>query len=83
MEIDVINNQATCANLKRLIEDKGYTPKDIQKKLKLESVQTIYKWYATARGKGSSIPSVDNMLVLTKLLQVKLDDIYVTYEITF
>lgn len=82
MPIKVINNQATCANLKRLLEEKGYTPVEVKDKLHLESVQSVYKWYATARGKGSSMPSVDNMMILSYMLEMPLDQLYVTYEIS-
>ena len=79
----VINNQATCAKLKKMLEEKGYTPVEIKEMLHLESVQSVYKWYATARGKGTSMPSVDNMMRLAYLLKVPLEDIYVTYEVLF
>lgn len=72
-----VNSQATCINVKRLIEEKGLKPKEIKRKLKLNSVQSIYKWYATASGKGKNIPSVDNAMMLAHVLEANLDDIYV------
>ena len=36
MSIKVINNQATCANLKRMLEEKGLTPNDVKEKLDLQ-----------------------------------------------
>ena len=83
MPIRVIDCQATCANLKRFIEEKGLTPKDIRDILNLDSVQSVYKWYATAKGKGSSVPSVDNVIILAYILGVSLDEIYVTNEVLY
>ncbi len=83
MPIRVINCQATCANLKKLIEEKGLTPNDIRDILNLKSVQSVYKWYATANGKGSSVPSVDNVIILAHVIGVSLDEIYVTNEVLY
>lgn len=83
MPIRVINCQAMCANIKKLIEEKGLTPKDVKELLNLNSVQSIYKWYATANGKGNSIPSVDNVIILAHILGVSLDTIYVTNEVLY
>ena len=83
MPIRVINCQATCANIRRLIEEKGLTPKDVKEILNLDSVQSTYKWYATANGKGTSIPSVDNVIILAHILGASLDTIYVTNEVLY
>ncbi len=83
MPIRVINCQATCANLKRLVEERGLTPKDIRGILNRDSSQSVDKWYATARGKGTSIPSVDNLIILAYILEVTLDEIYVTNEVLY
>ncbi len=68
MPIKVISHQSTCVNLKRLLEEKGYSPADIKEKLQLETVQSVYRWYATAIGKGDSMPSVDNMMILSCII---------------
>ncbi|MCR4617273.1 MAG: helix-turn-helix domain-containing protein [Lachnospiraceae bacterium] len=80
MESKIINAQATCLNLKKLIEEKGYTPTDIIDFLNLGTVQAVYKWYATAQGKGRCLPSVDNMILLSRRLGVSLDDLYITND---
>ncbi len=81
MPIKVINAQATCANLKKLLEEKGFTPNDVKERLNLESVQSIYKWYSTANGKGTCIPSTDNLVILANLLGVPMDSIIVTNDV--
>ena len=83
MPIKVINCQATCANLKKLIEEKGLTPNDIRDILNLNSVQSVYKWYATAKGKGSCVPTVDNVIIIAHAIGASLDEIYVTNEVLY
>ena len=84
MSIKVVDNQATCQRLMKMLIDKGYTPTDIKEKLHLQSVQCVYKWYATARGKGSkSMPSLDNMLILSDLLGMTINDIIVYNKVDF
>ncbi len=82
MSIKVINNQATCANLKRMIEEKGLTPNDIREKLDLQSVQCVYKWFATATGKScKGMPSMDNLFMLASLLDTTVDEIVILNDI--
>jgi len=44
--------------------------KDIQEYLKLACPQSIYRWY-----KGQILPSVDNLLMLSRLLGVHMEDL--------
>ena len=79
----VINAKATCANIRRMFEEKGYKPEDIRKKLHLGTVQSVYKWYSTANGKGNSLPSMDNFIIMAQLLGVTIDELIVTKNIEF
>ncbi len=83
MPTKVIDCQATCANIQKLIKEKGLTPTDLKEILDLVSVQSVYKWFRTARGKGNSMPSVDHVIVLAHYLNVSLDDLYITYDINY
>lgn len=76
MTIPIIDVESSCKKLKQLCEQKGYTAKDLQLALGLESRQSCYKWFA-----GKNIPSIDNLLIITHLLNVKLEDIIITNEI--
>lgn len=67
--IDMIK---TGAKLKGLILSAGYTPKMIQEYLHLSCVQPIYRWY-----KGTILPSVDNLLMLSELLGVHMEELLV------
>lgn len=58
--------------LKELLDGSGYTVKDIQKILHLSCPQLIYRWF-----KGSILPSVDHLYVLSRLLKVRMEDLLV------
>ncbi len=72
----VIDMTATGMNIKSIREAKGYTVKDIQEAFGFASVNAIYKWQ-----KGESLPSIDNLLALSIMLDVKMEDILVTADI--
>lgn len=67
-----IDMQRTGRKLKYIIETAGYTPKMIQSYLNLSCVQPIYRWY-----KGSILPSVDHLFMLSELLNVHMEDLLV------
>ena len=46
--------------------------RDVQDILGLGSVQAIYKWIA-----GKSLPTIDNLIILSAIWDVSLDDIIV------
>ncbi len=79
MSIKVINNQATCANIFRIMKEKGLTPVDVQKGIGFASVQGVYKWKFTADGKPNSkgMPSTDTLFLLADVLGVSVYDIIV------
>lgn len=47
MDKKIIDVAETCRRIKKLIEENKYTPREVQFKLGLESVQTVYKWYSS------------------------------------
>ena len=67
-----IDMQRTGRKLKHMIESAGYTPRIIQDYLHLSCVQPIYRWY-----KGLILPSVDNLFMLSELLNVHMEDLLV------
>lgn len=67
-----IDMQKTGRKLKYMIESAGYTPRTIQDYLHLSCVQPIYRWY-----KGKILPSVDNLFMLSELLNVHMEDLLV------
>ena len=70
--IDVI---ATGININDLRMSAGLSVKDIQNVFGFSTPQAVYKWI-----KGDSIPSVDNLVVLAKVLGVTINDIIICKE---
>ncbi len=67
-----IRQKETGDRIKRLMKDRGYTVKDVQGVMGFENPQAIYKWMA-----GRSLPSLDNLLILSKILHISMEDILV------
>lgn len=67
-----IDMKMTGLRLKRLISNAGYTVKDIQNYLHLSCPQPVYRWY-----KGLILPSVDNLFMLSELLNVHMEELLV------
>ncbi len=56
----------------RLLKENGYTVKDVQNAMGFENPQAIYKWMA-----GRSLPSLDNLIILSRILHISMEDILV------
>ena len=65
-----INVKETGANIRKLMEERGITAKDVQEYLKLASVQSVYYWW-----NGTNMPTIDNLYALAQLLRVPIDTI--------
>lgn len=68
----VIDLNATGKNILRLRQERGLSVKDIQGYFHFEEPRAIYKWQ-----KGESLPTVDNLYALSRLLGVGMDEILV------
>ena len=73
MGFPTINLAHTGANIIRLRKAAGLTVHDLQMVFGFNSPQAIYKWQ-----NGTALPTVDNLIVLATLLQVRIDDIIIT-----
>ena len=73
MNIPTIDLAQTGANIVNLRKAAGLTVADIQMAFGFNSPQAIYKWQ-----NGTALPTVDNLIVLAALLNVRIDDILVT-----
>lgn len=62
----------TGKRLRKFGQSSGYSVKDIQQYLGLSCPQPIYRWY-----KGVILPSVDNLLKLSELYQVHMEELLV------
>ena len=70
-----IRQQETGCRIKKLLADNGYTVKDVQGVMGFENPQAIYKWIS-----GKSLPSLDNLVILTRLLHTSIENILVLDE---
>lgn len=68
--------EKTGQRINKAIKDRGYKVADIQKALNFECPQSIYRWL-----KGKALPSIDNLFLLSKLLDVPMQDLLVAKEI--
>jgi transcriptional regulator with XRE-family HTH domain len=68
----VIDLSATGLNIVRLRVLAGLTVRDLQDVFGFGTPQAIYKWQ-----RGDTLPTVDNLAVLSVLFGVKIDDILV------
>lgn len=68
----VIDMEKTGNNLRKYAYANGYSVKDIQQYLGLSCPQPVYRWF-----KGTILPSVDNLLRLSELFHVHMEDLLV------
>ena len=71
-QFPTIDLAATGKQILRLRKSKNLTVKDLQDFFGFEAPQAIYKWQ-----RGETLPSVDNLYALSKLLDVPVNDILV------
>lgn len=64
--------EATGLQIKVLLKEKKIKVKDIAEKLGFASVYPVYKWI-----NGQTMPTLDNLVMLADLLDVKVDDVLV------
>lgn len=65
-----IQQKETGNRIKSLLKQNGYTVKDIQVAMGFENPQAVYKWLS-----GKSLPSIDNFIILSRLLHTSIEDI--------
>ena len=73
MTIPVIDMVRTGENITNLRKAAGLSVHDLQNVFGFNSPQAIYKWQ-----NGAALPTVDNLIVLAALLDVRIDDILIT-----
>ena len=72
VNLPVIDMIRTGQNIERLRKQVGLSVKDLQDIFGFATPQAIYKWQ-----QGAALPTIDNLVVLAAVLQVRLDDILV------
>lgn len=73
-----LNLQATGFNIKNLRKKNGYTVRDLQNIFRFNEPQAIYKWQ-----RGECLPTVENLLVLSRLFNISIEGILVYDEVPF
>ena len=71
MYLQVLQKE-TGRQIKKLLVENGYTVKDVQNAMGFENPQAVYKWIS-----GRSLPSLDNFVILSRLLHTSIEDILV------
>ena len=72
LNFPTIDMVKTGQNIARLREQMGFSVKDLQDMFGFATPQAIYKWQH-----GTAMPTVDNLVVLAMIFQVRMDDILV------
>ena len=73
VNMPVIDMIRTGQNIGRLRKQAGLSVRDLQDIFGFATPQAIYKWQ-----QGAALPTIDNLVVLAAVLQVRVDDILVT-----
>ena len=71
-DIPFVNTVATGQNIDRLRIAAGMSVKDMQMIFGFATPQAIYKWIH-----GTSMPTIDNLVILAAMLGVTMDEIIV------
>ena len=67
-----IDTIKTGENIKEIFIKNNYKVKDIQKIFGFGTTQAIYKWF-----RGDSIPSIDNLVIISSMCNVSIDDLII------
>lgn len=67
-----IDPKLTGERIKKLAKANNLKVREIQEACDLTSVQTVYHWFC-----GQSVPSIDSLVALSELLEVRIDDLLV------
>ena len=70
--VPCINVAATGQNIDRMRIAAGFSVKDMQAVFGFATPQAIYKWIH-----GTSMPTIDNLIILAAIFDVTMDDIVV------
>ncbi|MBQ7956308.1 MAG: helix-turn-helix transcriptional regulator [Lachnospiraceae bacterium] len=68
----VINLKETGLRIKTLRQERGITVLELSQYMGFTEPQAVYKWQ-----RGESLPTVDNLYALSKILRTSMEDILV------
>ena len=76
MNYPVINPVKTGCNIKRIAKEKGFSADNIREMLGISDRSNIYKWF-----RGEVLPSVDNLLAMSILFGITINELIVADHI--
>lgn len=68
----MILNRETGLRIRKLLAERQISVREVQERMGLESTQAVYKWLH-----GKSLPTLENMVGLSQMLGVRIEDILV------
>ncbi len=68
----LIDMEATGKKIRGIMDEQKITPGEVQNVCGLASLQAVYKWFS-----GKSVPSIDNLGIISNLLNTPIDDLVV------
>lgn len=69
----VIDIQSTGKQIKKIRNECGFSVRDIQNIFGFEYPQAVYAWE-----QGKNVPTIDNLLVLSRLFEVSIEEMVAT-----
>lgn len=76
MSVQVIDTKQTGSRIKEMCKERNVAPNELKERMQFTSVTPIYKWW-----EGKSVPSLDNLVILAKVLETSIESLLVTYEV--
>lgn len=77
MTVPVIDIEQTSVHLKNLRESRNLKISDLQKIFNMENPQSIYNW---ENPNLKNLPRIDNLVILAKFYNLKIDDLIVVKD---
>lgn len=74
-KLPTLNVEKTGENIKRLRKQAGLSADELRDILRFSNSTTIYRWE-----RGGNPPGIDNLIILAKVFNVKIDDIIVVND---
>lgn len=71
----MIDSAETGNHIRTLMDERGLSVRDVQEACDFVGPQSVYNWLS-----GKKLPRLDNMIILSKLLETPIDNILVTNE---
>ena len=69
----VINMKETGFRIRQCMDEKQITVHQLQRMFEFQTPQAIYKWL-----RGTSLPTIDNIVILASILDIAVDELLVT-----